>query len=83
MVGGRRQHAPSVAELHQGTEGEGADRVLLLGREPGLGLVDQQRIRAQLLPEEGEVAGRVGQRREQRGQLGIEQRGGDVLVPRP
>ena len=76
VVGGGARMQPASRNRTKRTQGEGADRVLLLGGEPGLGFVDQQRIRAELLPEQGEVAGRVGQRREQRGQLGVEQRAG-------
>ena len=48
--------------------------------EPALGHAEQERVGAQLVAQQREVAGEVGERRQQRRDLGVLEGGADLVV---
>ena len=61
---------PPSRKRDQRVERQGPDAVLLLGRQPTLVLAHQQRVDAQLRTQQRQVAGDVGEGRQQRREIG-------------
>ncbi len=77
----RRHHAAAVAIAADGVERQVLDGGGLLGRQAGVGLGHAERVGSQVVAQQRQVAGGVGQGRQQRGQHGpLERRPDHVVV---
>ena len=76
----RRAHAAAVPEADQGLEGERTDGGDLLLAEAALILDHPRRIDAQVLPQQRQVAGDVGEGGQQGGYVRVLERGPDGVV---
>ena len=75
-----RGHTALVPEPHEHLVRQRSDLRLLLLGEPALGRAEEERVGPQVVTQQGEVTGGVGERREQRRQLGVLEDGPQVVV---
>ncbi|MEZ5218627.1 MAG: hypothetical protein R2715_19045 [Ilumatobacteraceae bacterium] len=78
----RRRHRAAVPEPDDRCEGQVLDRGLLLVGEAALRLGSEQRVGAQLVAEQRQVAGEIRERRQQRWEHRLVERGPQLVVGR-